>query len=43
MSPHREEFLQIYIILVPFAPNRRETGEIPALLQDSPFDEAVHI
>ncbi|WCF07848.1 hypothetical protein NDS46_26840 [Paenibacillus thiaminolyticus] len=43
MSPHAMEFLQIYINLLSLAPNRRDTGEIPALLQDSPFGEAVHI
>ncbi|WP_147385225.1 hypothetical protein [Paenibacillus thiaminolyticus] len=35
MSPHPEELLQIYIILGPFASSRSETGEIPAVLQDS--------
>ncbi|NGP61333.1 hypothetical protein L3476_17320 [Paenibacillus thiaminolyticus] len=43
MGPHPEEFLQIYIILVPFAPNRSESGEIPAALQDSLFGEVVDI
>ncbi|CAH8768656.1 hypothetical protein [Paenibacillus dendritiformis] len=43
MSPHPEEFLQIYIILVPFTPNRSESGEIPAALQDSLFGEVVDI
>ncbi|MEC0066304.1 hypothetical protein P4H37_22790, partial [Paenibacillus thiaminolyticus] len=37
MSPHFEELLQIYIILGPFASSRSETGEIPAVLQDSFF------
>ncbi|UWS61890.1 hypothetical protein N2384_00820 [Bacillus paralicheniformis] len=35
MSPHPKELLQIYIILGPFASSRSETGEIPAVLQDS--------
>ncbi|MCY9610005.1 hypothetical protein M5W83_22875, partial [Paenibacillus thiaminolyticus] len=43
MSPHPDEFLQIYIILVHFAPSRSESGEIPAVLQDCPFGEAVPI
>jgi hypothetical protein len=43
MSPHPEEFLRIYIILVPFTPSRSEPGEIPAVLQDSLFGEEVHI
>jgi hypothetical protein len=32
LSSHTEEFLQIYIILVPFAPNRSESGEIAVIL-----------
>ncbi|MCY9643937.1 hypothetical protein, partial [Paenibacillus thiaminolyticus] len=43
MSPHPEELLQIYIILGPFAPSGRETGEIPAVLQDSLSGKVVHI
>ncbi|PZM64872.1 hypothetical protein [Paenibacillus dendritiformis] len=42
MSPHAEEFLQIYIILLPFAPKPSEMEEIPAVLQDSLFGEALH-
>ncbi|MCY9650647.1 hypothetical protein, partial [Paenibacillus thiaminolyticus] len=43
MSPHPEELLQIYIILGPFASSRSETGEIPAVLQDSLSGKVVHI
>ncbi|WP_407055261.1 hypothetical protein [Paenibacillus dendritiformis] len=43
MSPHPEELLQIYIILGPFASSRSETGEIPAVVQDSPSGKVVHI
>ncbi|WCF07239.1 hypothetical protein NDS46_23345 [Paenibacillus thiaminolyticus] len=43
MSLHPKELLQIYIILGPFAPSRSETGEIPAVLQDSLSSEIVHI
>lgn len=43
MSPHCEEMLRIYIILGPFAPNRRESGEIPVILQDSLSGRVVHI
>ncbi|WII37708.1 hypothetical protein [Paenibacillus thiaminolyticus] len=43
MNPDPEEFLQIYIILVHFAPSRGESWEIPAVLQDCPFSEAVPI
>ncbi|MDG0875768.1 hypothetical protein L5D93_26450 [Paenibacillus thiaminolyticus] len=43
MSPHPEELLQIYIILGPFASSQSETGEIPAVLQDSLSGKAVHI
>ncbi|MDG0873066.1 hypothetical protein L5D93_11460 [Paenibacillus thiaminolyticus] len=43
MSPHPKEFLQIYINLLSFASNRSEIGEIPAVLQDCPFGEAVPI
>ncbi|MGG3839134.1 hypothetical protein ABEV00_19225 [Paenibacillus thiaminolyticus] len=43
MSPHPEELLQIYIILGPFASSRNETGEIPAVVQDSPSGKVVHI
>ncbi|CAH8245226.1 hypothetical protein WJ0W_002457 [Paenibacillus melissococcoides] len=35
--------LHIYIILGPFAPSRRETGEIAAVLQDSLSAEVVPI
>ncbi|SUA50262.1 Uncharacterised protein [Paenibacillus thiaminolyticus] len=42
MSPHHEELLHIYIILAPFAPSRSETGEIPAVLQDSLTGEVVY-
>ncbi|WP_220084747.1 hypothetical protein, partial [Paenibacillus dendritiformis] len=38
-----EEMLHIYIILGPFAPSRSETGEIPAVLQDSLSGEVVPI
>ncbi|WP_146259636.1 hypothetical protein [Paenibacillus dendritiformis] len=41
MSPHPEELLQIYIILGPFERSGRETGEIAAVLQDSPSGEVV--
>ncbi|RJG22149.1 hypothetical protein [Paenibacillus thiaminolyticus] len=40
---HPEELLQIYIILGPFASSRSETGEIPAVLQDSLSGQVVHI
>ncbi|CAH8708155.1 hypothetical protein M5W83_25535 [Paenibacillus thiaminolyticus] len=40
---HPEELLQIYIILGPFASSRSETGEIPAVLQDSLSGKVVHI
>ncbi|MCY9602869.1 hypothetical protein M5W86_15035, partial [Paenibacillus thiaminolyticus] len=43
MSPHPEELLQIYSILGPFASSRSETGEIPAVLQDSLSGKVVHI
>ncbi|WP_407055544.1 hypothetical protein [Paenibacillus dendritiformis] len=43
MSPHPKELLQIYIILGPFASSRSETGEIPAVLQDSLSGKVVHI
>ncbi|WCR24805.1 hypothetical protein L3476_15560 [Paenibacillus thiaminolyticus] len=43
MSPHSKELLQIYIILGPFASSRSETGEIPAVLQDSLSSKVVHI
>ncbi|WP_293654839.1 hypothetical protein [uncultured Paenibacillus sp.] len=43
MSPHPEEMLHSYIILGLFAPSRRETGEIAAVLQDSLSAEVVHI
>ena len=43
MSPHPEEMLHIYSILVPFAPNRRETSEIAAVLQDSLSGKVVPI
>ncbi|WCF08233.1 hypothetical protein NDS46_28940 [Paenibacillus thiaminolyticus] len=43
MNPHPEELLQIYIILGPFASSRSETGEIPAVLQDSLCGKVVHI
>ncbi len=43
MSPHPGELLQIYIILGPFASSRSETGEIPAVLQDSFSGKVVHI
>ncbi|MDG0872073.1 hypothetical protein L5D93_06010 [Paenibacillus thiaminolyticus] len=43
INPHPEELLQIYIILGPFASSRSETGEIPAVLQDSSFGEVAHI
>ncbi|MCY9742345.1 hypothetical protein M5W88_20575, partial [Paenibacillus thiaminolyticus] len=43
ISPHPEELLQIYIILGPFASSRSETGEIPAVLQDSLSSKVVHI
>ncbi|MCY9616842.1 hypothetical protein M5W90_29085, partial [Paenibacillus thiaminolyticus] len=42
-EPHPEELLQIYIILGPFASSRSETGEIPAVLQDSLSGKVVHI
>jgi len=42
MNPHPEELLQICIILGPFASNRSETGEIPAILQDSLSGKVVH-
>ncbi|WCF09150.1 hypothetical protein NDS46_04380 [Paenibacillus thiaminolyticus] len=42
MSPHPEELLQIYIILGPVASSRSETGEIPAVLQDSLSGQVVH-
>ncbi|WII37595.1 hypothetical protein [Paenibacillus thiaminolyticus] len=38
-----EELLQIFIILSPFASTRSETGEIPAVLQDSLSGQVVHI
>ncbi|WCF11000.1 hypothetical protein NDS46_14615 [Paenibacillus thiaminolyticus] len=38
-----QELLQIYIILGPFASSRSETGEIPAVLQDSLSGKVVHI
>ncbi|MDG0873941.1 hypothetical protein L3476_25695 [Paenibacillus thiaminolyticus] len=38
-----QELLQIYIILGPFASSGRETGEIPAVLQDSLSGKVVHI
>ena len=41
MSLHPKELLQIYIILCPFASRRNETGEIPAVLQDSLSGEVV--
>ncbi|MEC0066784.1 hypothetical protein P4H37_25300, partial [Paenibacillus thiaminolyticus] len=43
MSPHPEELLRIYIILGPFASSRSQTGEIPAVLQDSLSGTVVHI
>ncbi|WCF08097.1 hypothetical protein NDS46_28565 [Paenibacillus thiaminolyticus] len=43
MSPPPEELLQIYIILGPFASSRSETGEIPAILQDSLSGKIAHI
>ncbi|WCF09091.1 hypothetical protein NDS46_04070 [Paenibacillus thiaminolyticus] len=43
MSPHLDELLRIYIILVHFAPSRGESGKIPAVLQDSIFGEVVPI
>ncbi|CAH8767716.1 hypothetical protein [Paenibacillus dendritiformis] len=43
MSPHPKELLQICIILGPFASSRSETGEIPAVLQDSHSGKVVHI
>ncbi|WP_213471063.1 hypothetical protein [Paenibacillus dendritiformis] len=43
MNPHPKELLQIYIILGPFASSRCETGEIPAVLQDSLSGKVVHI
>ncbi|MCY9743847.1 hypothetical protein M5W88_28230, partial [Paenibacillus thiaminolyticus] len=43
MSPHFEELLHSYIILGPFELSRRETGEIPAVLQDSLSGKVVHI
>ncbi|MGG4394939.1 hypothetical protein ABEX25_11635 [Paenibacillus thiaminolyticus] len=43
MSPDPEELLHIYIILGPFAPSRDETGEIPAVLQDSLSGGVVYI
>ncbi|WCF10497.1 hypothetical protein NDS46_11905 [Paenibacillus thiaminolyticus] len=43
MIPHPEELLHSYIILGPFAPSRSETGEIPAVLQDSFSGEVAHI
>ena len=43
MRSSPEELLQIYIILGPFASSGRETGEIPAVLQDSLSGEVVHI
>ncbi|WP_167386830.1 hypothetical protein, partial [Paenibacillus thiaminolyticus] len=42
-DPHPEELLQIYIILGPFASSRSETGQIPAVLQDSLSGQVVHI
>ncbi|MFD3270236.1 hypothetical protein ACE3MS_08890 [Paenibacillus dendritiformis] len=42
-SEHAEKLLQIYIILLPFAPKPSETGEIAAVLQDSLFGEVVDI
>ncbi|WII36511.1 hypothetical protein [Paenibacillus thiaminolyticus] len=43
MSPHPDELLHSYIILGPFASSRSETGEIPAVLQDSLSGKVVHI
>ncbi|MFD3269249.1 hypothetical protein ACE3MS_03680 [Paenibacillus dendritiformis] len=43
MIPHPEELLQIYIIYGPFASSRSETGEIPAVLQDSLSGKVVII
>ncbi|WCR25551.1 hypothetical protein L3476_19725 [Paenibacillus thiaminolyticus] len=43
MSSHREELLHSYIILGPSKLSRRETGEIPAVLQDSLCGKVVHI
>ncbi|BFH71648.1 hypothetical protein [Paenibacillus dendritiformis] len=43
MRPHPEELLQNYIILGPFASSRSETGEIPAVLQDSLSGKVVPI
>ncbi|MDG0875546.1 hypothetical protein L5D93_25220 [Paenibacillus thiaminolyticus] len=40
---HPEELLQIYIILGHFASSRSETGEIPAVLQDSLSGQVGHI
>ncbi|CAH8247679.1 hypothetical protein WJ0W_004932 [Paenibacillus melissococcoides] len=39
LSRQTEEFLQIYIILFPFAPNQSKMREIPAFLQESLFDK----
>ena len=43
MSPHPEELLLIYIISGHFASSRSETGEFPAVLQDSLSGKVVHI
>ncbi|WII35583.1 hypothetical protein [Paenibacillus thiaminolyticus] len=40
---HPEELLQIYSILGAFASSRSETGEIPAVWQDSLSGKVVHI
>ena len=43
MSSHPEELLHSYIILGPSKLSRSETGEIPAVLQDSLSSKVVHI
>ncbi|PZM63402.1 hypothetical protein [Paenibacillus dendritiformis] len=43
MRPHPEEMLHNYIILGDVAQNRRETGEIAAVVQDSLSVEGVPI
>ncbi|MCY9616408.1 hypothetical protein M5W90_26885, partial [Paenibacillus thiaminolyticus] len=42
-DPRPEELLHSYIILGLLAPSRSETGEIPAVLQDSLSGELIHI
>ncbi len=43
LSSRPEELLHSYIILGLLAPSRSETGEIPAVLQDSLSGELIHI